>query len=107
MSPSAQEPQSAGGKLNKESDAAEVGASAEYRPKSLDSRLGTGHGRSESSQAQRVGFERATSSPESVVAIRYDRRETLVARGIVPGPRYAGRNPSPFPAWPGFTPDPR
>ena len=75
--------------------------------RSADSRLGTGHGRSESSYAQRVAFERATTTPESVVSIRYDRREALVARGIVPGPRYADRAPSAFPAWPGFTPDPR
>ena len=77
------------------------------RQKSVDARLGTGHGRSESSYAQRVQFMRATSAPESVVAIRYDRRESLVARGIVPGPRYADRAPSAFPAWPGFVPDPR
>jgi len=81
--------------------------SAGARQRSADSRLGTGHGRSESSHAQHVAFQRATSTPESVVSIRYDRREALVARGIVPGPRYADRTPSAFPAWPGFTPDPR
>jgi hypothetical protein len=70
-----------------------------------DARLGTGHGRHEASHAQRVAFERATSAPESVVTIRYDRREALVARGIIPGRAYAER-PSAFPAWPGFVRDP-
>ena len=88
----------------KEADVNQVAGQRERRD---EGKLGTGHGRNESSYAQRVAFERATSSPESVVAIRYDRREALVARGIIPGPRYADRAPSAFPAWPGFTPDPR
>ena len=96
------------GALGKERDAvADDSLAAGARQKSVDSRLGTGHGRNETSYAQRVGFDRATASPESVVMIRYDRREALVARGIVPGPRYADRAPSAFPAWPGFAPDPR
>lgn len=82
-------------------------APAESAAKRRDDRLGTGHGRNETSYAQRVPFERATASPESVIAIRYDRREALVARGIIPGPRYAQRVPSPFPGWSGFVPDPR
>jgi hypothetical protein len=95
------------GGVAKESDAYNEQVAGARDKRAAESRLGTGHGRSESSYAQRVNFERATSSPESVVAIRYDRREALVARGIVPGPRYADRAPSAFPAWPGFTPDPR
>lgn len=99
--------QSAGaaGGLGQEADAR--AATSESTMKRRDDRLGTGHGRGETSYAQRVAFERATASPEAVVAIRYDRREALVARGIVPGPQYAQRVPSPFPAWPGFVPDPR
>ena len=93
--------------LGKERGASGEGQRASEERKSHDSRLGTGHGRNETSYAQRVGFDRASSSPEAVVSIRYDRREALVARGIVPGPRYADRRPSPFPAWPGFVPDPR
>jgi len=89
----------------RESDAA--APSAESAMKRRDDRLGTGHGRSETSWVTRVAFDRATLAPEATVAIRYDRREALVARGIVPGPRYATRVPSPFPAWPGFVPDPR
>ncbi|MEO8487515.1 MAG: hypothetical protein ABI585_14375 [Betaproteobacteria bacterium] len=95
----------AAGSMNKERDSSDQLAGA--RQKSADAKLGTGHGRNETSYAQRVAFERASSAPESVVAIRYDRREALVARGIIPGPRYADRTPSAFPAWPGFTPDPR
>lgn len=79
----------------------------ELAAKRRDERLGTGHGRSETSYAQRVAFERATPAPESVIAIRYDRREALVARGIIPEPRYAQRTPSAFPGWSGFVPDPR
>jgi hypothetical protein len=105
--PSSPEAGAMGG-VAKEADAYnEQLAGARDKQRAAESRLGTGHGRSESSYAQRVTFERATSAPESVVAIRYDRREALVARGIVPGPRYADRAPSAFPAWPGFTPDPR
>jgi hypothetical protein len=103
----AQEGETAAGVLGKERGASGEGQRASEERKSHDSRLGTGHGRNETSYAQRVGFDRASSSPEAVVSIRYDRRETLVARGIVPGPRYADRRPSPFPAWPGFVPDPR
>jgi hypothetical protein len=96
------------GGVAKEADAYNESQVAGAREKrAADSRLGTGHGRSETSYAQRVTFERASTSPESVVSIRYDRREALVARGIIPGPRYADRAPSAFPAWPGFTPDPR
>ena len=103
----AQEGAAAAGVLGKERDASPEGLAASDMRKSYDARLGTGHGRNETSYAQRVGFDRASTSPEAVVSIRYDRREALVARGIVPGPRYADRRPSPFPAWPGFVPDPR
>ena len=101
--PPAEAPAAAGAAA-KEADVTNVAGLRQNRD---EGKLGTGHGRSETAYAQRVGFERATSSPESVVAIRYDRREALVARGIVPGPSYADRAPSAFPAWPGFAPDPR
>lgn len=104
-SPAQQGAVSGASSVAKERDGNEDVAGA--RQKSYEPKLGTGHGRNESSHAQRVAFERATSAPEAVIAIRYDRREALVARGIIPGPRYADRAPSAFPAWPGFTPDPR
>lgn len=74
--------------------------------KSLGSPLGTGHGRSESSHAQLVRFERATANPAETIAIRYDRYENLLALGVIPGPRYAERAPNPFPGL-RFAPDPR
>jgi hypothetical protein len=73
---------------------------------SLASKLGTGHGRSETSYAQRVRFERASDSPAETVVVQYDRRENLVAMGVLPSPRYAQRVPDPFPGM-RFAPDPR
>jgi len=73
---------------------------------SLASKLGTGHGRSETSYAQRVRFERASDSAAETVAVQYDRRENLIAMGVLPSPRYAQRVPDPFPAM-RFAPDPR
>jgi hypothetical protein len=70
-------------------------------------KLGTGHGRSEESPVQVVRFERESATPNETIAIHYDRRENLVAMGILPPP-YVARtpNPNPFPAWPRFVPDP-
>jgi hypothetical protein len=62
--------------------------------------LGTGHGRSEASQARRVEFERATEQPVETIVIRYDSYANLVAMGVI---RERGRPPRPFP---GFVPDP-
>jgi hypothetical protein len=71
------------------------------------SMLGTGHGRSEVSHATRVAFERATSEPAETIAIHYDRRENLVATGVLPPPVVAEvRSANPFPAWPSFVSDP-
>ncbi len=71
-------------------------------PAPRQERLGTGHGRGESSQASYTSFERATSSPEEVIAIHYDSYANLVARGVIrPSPR---REPTPFPGQ--FVPDP-
>ncbi|MEO5766556.1 MAG: hypothetical protein ABIR52_14730 [Casimicrobiaceae bacterium] len=68
--------------------------------------LGTGHGRNENSFAQRVAFERASTLAAENVVIQYDRRDNLIAMGVLPGPRYAQRHPDPFPAL-RFAPDPR
>jgi hypothetical protein len=72
----------------------------------LTSKLGTGYGRGETSLAQRVRFERASDAPAETVAIQYDRRENLVAMGVLPSPRYSQRAPDPFPAM-RFVPEPR
>ncbi|MBI3045577.1 MAG: hypothetical protein HYY78_22450 [Betaproteobacteria bacterium] len=65
--------------------------------------LGTGHGRSVHSRVTYTSFERATASPEEVVAIHYDTHANLVAMGVIRAPRVA--LPSPFPGQ--FVPDPR
>jgi hypothetical protein len=80
---------------------------ARSEAKTLASPLGTGHGRSETSYATRVTFERASVSPAQLVTIQYDRRDNLIALGVVPDTRYAQRAPRPFPGTPGFVPDPR
>lgn len=69
-------------------------------------KLGTGHGRSEESVTQVVAFEREGTAPSETIAIHYDRRENLVAMGVLPRP-YAAQSANPFPAWPHFVPDPR
>lgn len=68
--------------------------------------LGTGHGRSETSYAQSVTFERASTIAAETVTIQYDRRDNLIAMGVIPGSRYAQRAPQAFPAM-RFAPDPR
>ncbi len=70
------------------------------------SKLGTGHGRNETSYAQRVRFERASDTPSETLALQYDRRENLIAMGVLSPPRYAQRTPDPFPGL-RFAPDPR
>jgi hypothetical protein len=69
-----------------------------------EKRLGTGHGPSESSRVLETSFERAQEHPDQVIAIRYDRRERLVAMGVIPD----GSVPRPFPqsTSAGFVPDP-
>lgn len=62
--------------------------------------LGTGHGRSEQSQARYVEFQRQSNSPNQLIAIRYDTRANLVSRGVI----QAQREPEPFPGR--FVPDP-
>jgi hypothetical protein len=64
----------------------------------LDSPIGTGYGRSETSPARAVNFKRATSSPEEVVTIYYDSRANLIARGIIAHNDWQRREPQPFPA---------
>jgi hypothetical protein len=48
-----------------------------------ESRLGTGHGRRETSQVRQVAFERATSTPAETIALYYDSYRNLVARGVI------------------------
>ena len=66
--------------------------------------LGTGHGRIEASSVRYTNFERASDSPDEIIAIRYDSHANLVAMGVIPRPPVASRDPQPFPAR--FVPDP-
>jgi hypothetical protein len=69
-----------------------------------EEKLGTGHGEREASAASWTDFRRASSSPAETIAIYYDSRANLIARGIIaPAPR---AEPNPFPGF-RFTPDPR
>jgi hypothetical protein len=70
-----------------------------------ESKLGTGHGRSEYSAAQYTRFERASDTPDEVIKLYYDSRRNLLAQGIIPShPQYADRLPQAFPG--GFVSDP-
>jgi hypothetical protein len=89
----------------REESAADAKASRQAMESSAGAPLGTGHGRREWSPAQRVEFERASTRPDQRVVIRYDRRENLVARGVLPRPR-PWHEPDPFPGALGFVPDP-
>ena len=86
--------------------AAGAGADAQHAPRAAerDDRLGTGHGRIESSHTRYVGFERASSEPAETVTIYYDSYRNLLARGIIPQAVPPGR-PAPNP-FPGFVTDP-
>lgn len=93
---------------------AKTGASADATGAAREERLGTGHGRRERSHARRVSFERATGTPVETITLYYDRRENLVAAGVIRepscvksctrcGPSCVSR-PRPFPG--GFVSDP-
>jgi len=103
--PPASEPASPRGFVARQRDAERREQAADAQPMA---KLGTGHGRSESSHARQVTFERASNDPAEVVAIQYDRHENLVALGIVPPHQdhYARRMPRPFPGV-RFAPDPQ
>lgn len=75
-------------------------------PSAQQPSLGTGHGRGEYSPVEQVAFERASARPDEVVAIRYERRESLVAMGVLPATRHGLRDPDPFPGALSFVPDP-
>ena len=58
-------------------------------------RLGTAHGEREYSQVSHTSFERASSTPDEVVSIQYDRYENLLAAGVIVPRRWD--RPRPFP----------
>ncbi|MFZ6741999.1 hypothetical protein ACO0LC_02120 [Undibacterium sp. JH2W] len=70
--------------------------------KSMDARIGTGHGERIDSSVRNTDFRRASQQPEEIISIQYDTYAHLVARGIIPRSRHQDANP--FPG--GFVPDP-
>ncbi|MEO7252882.1 MAG: hypothetical protein ABIZ64_01435, partial [Casimicrobium sp.] len=91
-----------------QSQASEYGGSAkraEAAP-AMREKLGTGHGEREYSQVSNTAFNRAQSSPNETISIRYDSRENLVSMGVIPAPYYGNTRPRPFPNSLGFVPDP-
>ncbi len=79
-------------------------AAAEASGSSRSDKLGTGHGRNETSPARHVAFERASIDPAETVVIYYDSYRNLQARGIIPQ-QTPPRRPAPNP-FPGFVADP-
>lgn len=87
--------------------AATARAEAPANTAQKSARLGTGHGRSETSVVTYTEFERATAAPAEIITIYYDSYRNLVAQGVIREPSLARPDsfPQPFPAR--FTPDPR
>jgi hypothetical protein len=89
-------------------DEAASGATRERQSQNL----GTQYGDDTYSPAERTQFVRSSSKrPNALLAARYDDREGLIARGVLPRPwpRYRPSPvPNPFPASPepGFAPPP-
>lgn len=86
-------------------DEAAAGAAGRIR---RSEKLGTGHGGREWSAVTHTSFERARSTPDEVIMLRYDSRENLVAMGVLPAPFVPGPRPDAFPHSPalGYVPDP-
>ena len=93
---------------SREAEGARAEAKAKAAPEAdlsapRDERLGTGHGRSETSPAIQVDFERATEYPTETLTIYYDSYPNLVVQGVIPGHR-PPPIAMPFPGQ--FVPDP-
>lgn len=69
----------------------------------VEKSLGTGYGQSVASVVRYTNFERASQTPDEVIAIYYDSYRNLVAQGVIKTPSIA--RPSPFPGQ--FVPEPR
>jgi hypothetical protein len=69
-----------------------------------ESKLGTGHGRSETSVVTNTQFDRESPAPNEVITLYYDTYRNLVAQGVIRERPVAVR-PAPFPGQ--FVPDPR
>ncbi len=82
-------------------DKSAAGAAPQAR---TEKKLGTGHGQKETSRTRYVDFERASESPDEVIAIYYDSYRNLLAQGVIPAKRGA-QVATPFPGQ--FVPDPQ
>ncbi len=82
-------------------DQSAAGAAPQAR---AEKKLGTGHGQKETSRTRYVDFERASESPDEVIAIYYDSYRNLLAQGVIPAKRGA-LVATPFPGQ--FVPDPQ
>jgi hypothetical protein len=86
---------------------AAASAEADAPAQSAGERLGTGHGRPESSYASYTRFERASDTPAETIAIYYDSYANLLAQGVpVASPPLARYRPNPFPEAGRFVSDP-
>lgn len=94
----------------READGApEATASARREAPAAMPRLGTGHGEREASRVTHTCFERRDARPDEIITIRYDRRENLVALGVIQATPDPAHPPAAFPqsmAGHGYTPDP-
>lgn len=83
------------------------GADAAGAPRAAEreDKLGTGHGRHETSHAYYTSFERASTHPAELITLHYDSHQNLLARGIIRQPVPVAPWPAPRP-FPGFVPDP-
>src|SRR3989440_1431442 len=82
--------------MQREAAAAERSSAAQAAAKQEDSRLGTGHGRRETSYVQNVAFERASVMPGETITLYYDSYRNLVARGVIREPVPVAPLPRPF-----------
>jgi hypothetical protein len=85
----------------------EAPASAPGNTAQKSARLGTGHGRSETSVVTYTEFERASATPAEIITIYYDSHRNLVAQGVIPAQSLARPDPVPQPFPARFVPDPR
>jgi len=103
--------QSSAGRADSAAPAARTAppATAESKLAAQPDRLGTGHGQREDSWVTTTQFERASSTPDEIVSVQYDRYENLLAAGVIGSPPIANPRPRPFPgsreAY-GYVPDP-
>jgi hypothetical protein len=80
-------------------------AMGQSAPSAIGQQIGTGHGQRRYDPVAQTRFERDSTRPNQRIALFYDSREALVARGVINESRYYGQQPEPFPV--GFVPDPR